>query len=71
MKKLLAYCQSPLFLMGLLLRFALIVLLLPTPVGQWFVPFLSNSISTFSLDPWQAWLSQGGTAAAFPYGYAM
>ena len=71
MKKLLAYCQSPLFLMGLLLRLALIALVLPTPVGQWFVPFLSNSISTFSLDPWQAWLSQGGTAAAFPYGYAM
>ena len=64
-------CKNPLFLLGLALRLALIFAILPNPVGQWYVPFLDNSIAIFTLDPWQAWLSQGGVAIAFPYGYAM
>ncbi len=64
-------CQQPLFLAGLLLCLALIVTILPSPVGQWYVPFLGNSLNTFSLDPWQGWLDQGGAPIAFPYGYAM
>ena len=71
MKKLLIYCKNPLFISGLVIRIALIGMLLPTPVANWYVPFLSNSISGFTLDPWQAWLSQGGMSIAFPYGYAM
>ena len=71
LKSLFGCCKSPLFLLGLALRLGLIVAILPNPVGQWYVPFLNNSIAIFSLDPWQAWLSQGGTAIAFPYGYAM
>ena len=64
-------CKNPLFLVGLALRLALIFAILPNPVGQWYVPFLDNSIAIFTLDPWQAWLSQGGVTIAFPYGYAM
>ena len=71
LKSLFGYCKSPLFLLGLVLRLGLIAAILPNPVGQWYVPFLNNSIAVFSLDPWQAWLSQGGAAVAFPYGYAM
>jgi uridine kinase len=71
MNQVLSYCKSPLFLAGLALRLLLIALILPSPVGQWYVPFLSNSTAAFGLDPWQAWLNQGGTAIAFPYGYAM
>ena len=71
MKKLLKYCKSPLFIAGLLIRLILIVLVLPTPVDQWYIPFLSSSINTFTLDPWQGWLEQGGAPIAFPYGYAM
>lgn len=71
LKSLFGYCKNPLFLLGLVLRFGLIITILPNPVGQWYVPFLNNSIAIFSLDPWQAWLSQGGTTVAFPYGYAM
>jgi len=71
MKTLLNYCKSPLFLLGLILRLALITLVLPTPVGQWYVPFLGNSVDAFSLDPWQGWLSHGGVPIAFPYGYVM
>ena len=71
MNKLFYCCKNPLFLAGLALRLLLIASILPNPVGQWYVPFLSNSTAAFDLDPWQAWLNQGGTAMAFPYGYAM
>lgn len=71
MKKLLSYCKNPLFLIGLAIRLTLIAMILPAPVGQWYVPFLDSSITTWSLDPWQGWLDQGGSAIAFPYGYAM
>ena len=71
LKSVFGCCKSPLFLFGLILRIGLIVAILPNPVGQWYVPFLNSSIAIFSLDPWQAWLSQGGAAVAFPYGYAM
>jgi len=57
--------------MGLVLRLGLIAAILPEPVEQWYAPFLDNSIQIFSIDPWGAWLSQGGAAIAFPYGYAM
>ena len=68
---LLRCCQSPLFLAGLVLRLLLVVNIFPSPVEQWYAPFLSNSIEIFSMDPWQSWLGQGGAAIAFPYGYAM
>ncbi len=67
MKKL---CLSPLFVAGLLIRLLLIAGLAPAPVTQWYVPFLSSSLS-WGIDPWAAWLSQGGSPMAFPYGYAM
>lgn len=62
---------NPLFLLGLVIRLLLVMLVLPTPVSQWYVPFLDVSTSHFSLDPWRVWLEQGGTPAAFPYGYVM
>jgi uridine kinase len=64
-------CKSPLFTVGFILRLVLIASILPGPVGQWYLPFLTNSVATLSIDPWQAWLNQGGSAIAFPYGYAM
>lgn len=68
MKKL---CTHPLFSVGLGIRLALIFLVLPAPVMNWYAPFLDASITPLTLDPWSAWLSQGGSPAAFPYGYAM
>lgn len=65
------YLKNPLFLSGLVVRILLIVLILPIPVDQWYVPFLHNSVNGFTLDPWEAWLSYGGSPVAFPYGYAM
>lgn len=49
----------------------MIALVLPTPVDQWYLPFLNSSINSFTSDPWQIWLSQGGDPIAFPYGYAL
>lgn len=65
------FCKNPLFILGLVIRLALITLILPTPVEQWYAPFLSNSIYNMSSDPWHAWTLQGGASIAFPYGYAM
>lgn len=68
MKKLLLH---PLFLLGLLIRIVLIASVLPAPVSAWYVPFLDATTTAVTLNPWHLWLEQGGTAAAFPYGYVM
>lgn len=62
---------NPLFLLGLAIRILLVWAVLPAPVSNWYVPFLDASTSQWSLDPWGVWLAQGGTPAAFPYGYVM
>lgn len=46
-------------------------MVLPFAAQHWFVPFLENSLESFSLDPWSAYLAAGGDRLAFPYGYAM
>lgn len=68
MKKLFVH---PLFSLGLAIRLALMVGVLPAALTTWYLPFLDVSASHWTLDPWQLWLSHGGTPAAFPYGYAM
>lgn len=68
MKKLYAH---PLFSIGLGIRLVLIFAVLPTAVMKWYVPFLDAGLARPTLDPWSAWLDQGGTPVAFPYGYAM
>lgn len=68
LKKLLTH---PLFLMGLSLKFALILLVQPAAPLTWYLPFLDNSAAHFSSDPWSSWLSLNGNPIAFPYGYAM
>ena len=62
---------NPLFLLGLIIRLLLVTLVLPSPVSNWYVPFLDVSTQGAVLDPWGAWLLSGGTPAAFPYGYVM
>ena len=62
---------TPLFIIGLALRLGLVLLMEPTPVTEWYLPFLDTSISQLTLDPWALWLAHGGTSIAFPYGYVM
>lgn len=61
----------PLFLLGLAIRLALIWLMAPAAVSDWYVPFLDTSTGQLTFDPWAAWSNAGGTPVAFPYGYAM
>ena len=63
--------KDPLFLVGLLLRLALIPIALNSiPVIDWYAPFLLAGTGSI-LDPWTSWLSSGNSLIAFPYGYAM
>lgn len=68
MKKMLLH---PMFMTGLAVRLVLIVFMAPLAVTEWYTPFLNVSTSTFTMDPWSAWIASGGTPIAFPYGYAM
>lgn len=63
--------KNPIFIGGLLLRLALLAILLPYAPQEWYLPFLQNSIDSFSIDPWGSFIAQGGSSLAFPYGYAM
>lgn len=68
MKKLFTH---PLFLCGLLLKVGLFLAVAPTPILEWYAPFLNDTAAAFTLDPWGYWLDHGGAAEAFPYGYVM
>lgn len=63
--------HSPLFVVGLAIRLAMIALLAPPAAAHWFVPFIAHSIEYPHFDPWRSFLESGGTALAFPYGYVM
>ncbi|MCX8956440.1 uridine kinase [Erwinia psidii] len=63
--------RHPYFFIGLAIRVALIFFIAPLAVTEWFAPFLDNSLSSLTLDPWTSWIHAGGVPLAFPYGYAM
>lgn len=63
--------NSPIFYLGLLIKVLALVLFLPSLVTDFYAPFLSNSLTNFSLDPWHSWLDNSGSILAFPYGYVM
>ncbi|MDB5775649.1 MAG: uridine kinase [Herbaspirillum sp.] len=63
--------NTPLFLTGLVLRLVMLAFVLPRAAAVWYVPFLEATTRHFTLDPWHAFLTTGGTDAAFPYGYVM
>jgi uridine kinase len=63
--------KKPLFIYGLILRIILIFTVSSLAVTKWYVPFLNESISTFTLDPWSFWCAKDGDVLAFPYGYVM
>jgi uridine kinase len=60
-----------LFIFGLLTKICAIIFSQPDLASKWYLPFLANSLETFSLDPWGNWLTQNKDSLAFPYGYAM
>jgi uridine kinase len=54
---------------AILIRLIIIFTILPSYLGDYFVPFLNNL--TFDSDIWSLWLDSGGDDRAFPYGIAM
>lgn len=63
--------QRLLLAAGLLVRLVLLVLLVPAVQRAWFAPFVEHFLTDPSLTPWSAWLADGGSARAFPYGPLM
>jgi uridine kinase len=63
--------RSPFFVVGLLIRLALIFLFTPAAAMQWYAPFVDTVLRQPSLDPWTTFLASGGDLRAFPYGTAM
>ena len=61
----------PLFGLGIALRLLLIVAFLPAATAAWYGPFMAHSVAHWSTDPWAAFLADGGSERAFPYGYLM
>lgn len=59
------------FGLGLALRLALLVLVVPRTQETWFLPFLESFLVQPSIDPWGTFLAAGGSAKAFPYGPMM
>ncbi len=62
---------NPLFVTGLILRVALIMLVTAPAVAEWYVPFMDITTQQLTLNPWRTWLEAGGSPIAFPYGYVM
>jgi uridine kinase len=65
------FIRHPVFKVGLVLRILLIIFCVPWVQTEWFVPFLTQSFSNPSFDPWTTFLSRGGDSLAFPYGPIM
>ncbi|MFC4168380.1 glycosyltransferase 87 family protein [Teichococcus aestuarii] len=59
------------FLLGLALRIAAIVLLVPEVQAHWFTPFMAQTLAAPSLDPWTSFLLQDGRTPDFFYGPVM
>ncbi len=56
------------FELGLAVRVFLIVVALPLTYAEWFLPFLTHSLSATEIDLWSDFLEGGGDPQAFPYG---
>lgn len=57
--------------LGVLLRLAAVLALVPHVHTEWFTPFFERTLHHPSWDPWQSFLDAGGDQQAFPYGPVM
>lgn len=63
--------HDPLFILGLAVRLALIVVVVPRAAAIWYAPFMDVTTRGLHLDPWSTFVAAGGDLAAFPYGAMM
>lgn len=59
------------FSLGMMIRVALLLAVVPVVRQIWFAPFLQHVVEHPSLDPWGSFLEAGGDPLAFPYGPVM
>lgn len=59
------------FRIGLAVRIAAVILIVPTAQAEWFTPFMRATLGSPGFDPWTLFLQHGGSRMAFPYGPAM
>lgn len=57
--------------LGIFLRVALVMLVVPVIQTEWFGPFFRSVLTHPSIDPWAEFLASGGDPRAFPYGPVM
>ena len=63
--------RDRIFFIGLILKLALILLLIPDVQEEWFVSFMVQTFEHPSINPWSSYQDLGGTVLAFPYGPIM
>ena len=59
------------FRIGILIKFLLLILLIPLIQKEWFVPFITNWIENPLSLPWAQHVASGGDLVAYPYGVVM
>ncbi|HWL82927.1 MAG TPA: phosphoribulokinase/uridine kinase [Roseomonas sp.] len=63
--------RNPWFHLGLALRIAAILLLVPALQAGWYTPFMARSLAAPTLDPWTCYLERTGELPAFFAGPVM
>lgn len=64
--------KNPLYILGIIIRFAAIYLIIPKTHQEWFLPFMENALQGNIFNPWHTYLShKSATPLAFPYGIVM
>ena len=63
--------REPIFLLGLLVKFGVVLTFEQKATEIYYLPFLVYTVSNLSFDPWSMWLQSGGLPNAFLYGFAM
>ncbi len=63
--------KNKLFQLGLLIKIFLILFITPNISSTLFIPFIKNSIESFSFDPWNNFLLISENINSFPYGLSM
>jgi uridine kinase len=63
--------RDRMFIIGLILKLAFILLFIPEVQEEWFVSFMVQTFEHPSISPWSSYLDSGGNILAFPYGPIM
>ncbi len=63
--------KQPLFIIGLAIKLLLIISITPYIHTSWFLPFVFNSLTSITIDPWSSFIENNNQINSFPYGLSM